>query len=258
MEWGEMLVDFMIYPPLPKKEYDSIKFMLAFQGTLGNEVGAVVGKAFSPGEVVFNEEWDNGLTGNHAWGHTGFNLDNQNPDNGSTGNVIVGDTLIKDNIRFKGEGEARVNESAVSMLCCNGQFKDILPILVTPNTYLMYKIDALSINQIPPAPPGETNQWQGLWLYFNQGLVLQISQEEQMVYWNPTTAYYTFPLGVAILDNIHKMFQGWGIVIPEGPFYLQSIDFIQQLSVLGVLPSSVEHHQHMEVDFIQIIEGKEQ
>ena len=49
-----------------------------------------------------------------------------------------------------------------------------------------------------------------------------------------------------------------GIAIPEGPFYLQNIDFVQQLSVLGGLPSSVEHHQHMEVDFIQIIEGKEQ
>jgi hypothetical protein len=54
------------------------------------------------------------------------------------------------------------------------------------------------------------------------------------------------------------MFQDWGIVIPEGPFYLQSIDLMQQLSVLGGLPSSVEHHQHMEVDSIQIIEGKEQ
>jgi hypothetical protein len=122
----------------------------------------------------------------------------------------------------------------------------------------MYKIDAMSINQIPPAPVGKTYQWQGLWLYFNQGLVLQISQEGQMVYWNPTTAYYAFPLGAVILDNIHNLFQGWGIAIPEGAFYLQGIDFVQQLSVLGILPSSVENHQHMEVDFIQIIEGKEQ
>jgi hypothetical protein len=53
-------------------------------------------------------------------------------------------------------------------------------------------------------------------------------------------------------------FQDWGIVIPEGPFYLQSIDLIQQLNMLGVLPSSLEQRQHMEVDFIQIIEGKEQ
>jgi hypothetical protein len=55
-----------------------------------------------------------------------------------------------------------------------------------------------------------------------------------------------------------NFFQGWGIVIPEGPFYLQGTDLIQQLSVLGGLSSSVEHHQLMEVDLIQIIEGKEQ
>jgi len=46
--------------------------------------------------------------------------------------------------------------------------------------------------------------------------------------------------------------------VPEGAFYLQGIDFVQQLSGLGVLPGSGENHQHMEVDFIQIIEGKEQ
>jgi hypothetical protein len=231
--------------------------MLVFRGTLGKEEGAVVGKFFVPGEVIFGEDWDNGFTGNHTWAHTGFNLQGTNPDNGTTGNTLVGGELIKDNLRFAGEEEARTNESFVSTLCCNGKFKDILPIQVTRNTYLMFKIDAMSINQAPPADPGTTTHWQGLWLYFSHGLILQFSQENQMVYWGPKTGYYTFSLGEPVLDNIYDLFKNAEISIPEEPFYLESVDFVQQLWNLED-PSPVEHHQHMEIDLIQFIEGKEQ
>jgi hypothetical protein len=39
--------------------------------------------------------------------------------------------------------------------------------------------------------------------------------------------------------------------------YLESIDFLQQLFQLDQ-PSTVQHHQHMEIDSIRIIEGKQQ
>jgi hypothetical protein len=264
---GETIVDFLIYPPLPKKDYNSIRFLLAFRGTLGNEDGAVIGKSFIPGDVVFNEEWDKyqdaqqTLPGNYPWGHTELNILDWNPDNGSTVNVIVGGTtLVKDNIRVSGQRTARVNESFVDTLYNNGQFKpQIFPILVTPNTYVMFKIDAMSINAIPNAPSGQTRQYQGLWLYFDHGLILEFSMEGQNVYYNENTGIFDFYLGENMLDNIYELFGRSGIAIPEGPFYLQGINFVQQLWELDVNdPANIEYHQHMEVDFIQIIEGKEQ
>ena len=258
-EGDEMEVFFQMIPALSKEEYDSIQFMLAFQGTLGKEDGAVIGKNFTPGEVIFGEEWDKGLTGNHPWGHTGLNLDNQNPDNGVSLNAIVGDTFIKDNIRYAIGRRARCNETAVSIYCCNNQFRDILPIPITPNTHVMFKIDAMWINAIPNAEPGYTRQWQGLWLYFDQGLKLEYSTVDQYVFNDEKTAVYTFYFGVTMLDNIYQLFGAYGISIPEGPFYLQGISFVQQLTDLDANdPANIEYHQHMEVDFIQIIEGKEQ
>jgi hypothetical protein len=249
------VIDFLIPDPIPLESCDSAKFMLTFKGTLGNEEGAVIGKALTLGEVKFSEEWDNGLNGNYTWAHADFNLFDQNPANGSTLNVIEGDTLIKDNIRVVGHMTARVNESFLDYDYNNGQFRDNLPILITPDTYLQFKIDAMSINEIPPAPPGYTNHWQALILHFNNGLGLQYFQEGQGLYTGSKTAYLTFPLGLITVDNIYEMFKGAGITIPE-PLYLESIDFLQQLLQLEQ-PSTVQHHQHMEIDSIWIIEGRQ-
>jgi hypothetical protein len=251
----DTVIDFWIPEPIPKENCNSAKFTLAFRGTLGNEEGAVIGKSLTLGEIKFKEEWDNGLNGNHAWAHTDFNLFGQNPGNGSTSNIIVGDTLIKDNIRYLGQNTARVNESFLDYDYNNGQFRDILPILITPDTYLQFKIDAMSINQISPAPPGYTNHWQALILHFNNGSSLQYFQEGQGLYTGSNTAYLTFPLGLIVVDNIYDMFKGAGITIPDGPLYLEGISFLQQLFPIDE-PSTVQHHQHMEIDSIRIIEGK--
>ena len=251
----EKIIDFWLPHPVPKENYDSAKFTLAFKGKLGNEEGAVIGKALTLGEVKFSEEWNNGFTGNHNWAHTDFNLFDQDLGNGSTSNVFEGDTLIKDNIRFMGHKTARVNESFLDYDYNNGQFRDILRILITPDTYLQFKIDAMSINEIPPAPLGYTNHWQALILHFNNGLTLQYFQEGQGLYTGSKTAYLTFPLGFVTVDNIYEMFKGAGITIPE-PLYLESIDFLQQLFQLEQ-PSTVQHHQHMEIDSMRIIEGRQ-
>ena len=84
-----------------------------------------------------------------------------------------------------------------------------------------------------------------------------LSQDGQFVNYNPTTAKWTFEPGLIFVDNIYKMFQDAGIAIPPGGLYLEKIEFIQQLFELGE-PSTVGHHQHMEVDFIRIIEEKQQ
>ena len=252
----DTVIDFPLPTPIPKENYDSAKFTLAFWGTLGNEVGAVIGKFLPLGEVKFSEEWDNGLTGNHNWGHVEFNVFGWNPDNGTTSNTIVGDTLIKENNRNMWSMSARVNESFVDYYYNNGEFRDNLPILITPDTYLQFKIDAMSINQIPPAPPGYTNHWQAMILHFNNSLTLQYFQEGQGVYMGPHTVELTFPLGLVTMDNIYDVFKRAGITIPE-PLYLEGISFLQQLFNLSE-PSTVDHRQYMEIDSIRIVEGKKQ
>jgi hypothetical protein len=169
----------------------------------------------------------------------------------------VGDTLVKDNIRNVAYKNPSTNESFVSVRYNNGQFRDVLPILIAPNTYLEFKIDEMSINQIPPAPPGKTNHWQALILDFNNGLSIQYFQEGQGLFTGPNTVYLTFPLGQIIVDNIYERFQKAGITIPNGPLNLESISFLQQLFPLDQ-PSDVEHHQHIKIDSIRIIEGKQQ
>ena len=253
----EKSFDFILPELIPKETYDSVKFTLAFKGTLGNEEGAVIGKYFTPGEIKFNEEWDNGLTGNHTWAHLDFGTSQAYPGHGITSNTIQGDTLIKENIRYAGFKNPSANGSFVGIDPYYPGYQDNLPVLITPNTSLQFKIDKMSINEIPPSPPRTTAHYQGLWLFFNNGLVLQLSQNGQFVYYNPTTAMRTFDLGLIFVDNIYKMFQDAGITIPAGDLYLEKIEFIQQLFELAD-PSTVVHRQHMEVDFIRIIEEKQQ
>ena len=253
----EKLIDFPLPTPIPRENYDSAKFTLAFKGTLGNEVGAVIGKSLTLGEIKFEEEWNNGLNGNHNWAHTGFNLLGQNIDNGTTSNLLEGDSLVKDNIRFLGHRTARVNDSFVSSIYNNGQFRDILPIKITPNTYIVFKIDEMWINERTPAPPGYTNDWQFLWLGFNNGVGIQYSTEGQGVYFGPNVAYFEFNPNLIIVDNIYDLFKVWDITIPPGDLYLNEIGFVQQLYFLDEL-STAEHHQHMRIDGIWIIEGRQQ
>ena len=176
------------------------------------------------------------------------------PGHGNTSNTLAGDVLIKENIRYAGYKNPSVNASFVGNNIIDPKYNDILPILITPNTSLQFKLDNMSINEIPPSPPGTTAHYQGLWLNFNHGLVIQLSTD-QFVYYTPQTAYLTFELGKIFVNNIYKMFQDSGITIPAGDLYLERIEFVQQLFDLEE-NSAVEHRQRMEVDFIRIIEEK--
>ncbi|MCX5908720.1 MAG: hypothetical protein NTY64_16470 [Deltaproteobacteria bacterium] len=98
--------EFMFLIPqgaIPLQNLGSAWFTLTFRGELGNEDGAVIGKVFSPGEVKFNEEWDNGLLGNHTWAHNGLNgPDSNGPRIGESLNLVEGGVLIKENVRYAG------------------------------------------------------------------------------------------------------------------------------------------------------------
>lgn len=256
VEGGEVVIDFYLYTPIPRESYSSVNFILAFRGTLGDEVGAVIGKSLSLGEIKFEEEWDNGFDGNHHWAHTGITLLGWNPNNGATSNVIEEGCLIKDNIRYVGYSSARVNESYVGYDGIGNQFLDMLPISITSETYLQFKVDEMWINQRTPAPPGYTNDWQYLMLTFNEGLGLQYSLG-QGVDMGSKVVYLGFDPQYIIVDNIYELFEKVGIAIPSGGLVLRNISFVQQLSELSS-SSTVEHHQHMKIDSIRIIEGKKQ
>ncbi|MBU0988454.1 MAG: hypothetical protein KKH68_14485, partial [Proteobacteria bacterium] len=226
-----------------KSAEDSVKCMLVFKGNLGQEESAVIGKYFTLGQdqVRFNEEWDNGLTGNHPWEHT---TADQNPDNGTTSNVIVStdtssNSLIKNNVRDAGSSQGRINETFVD-------FNDV----ITPYTNLQFKIDDLSITG------SSTQHWQALVLNFNEGRFLQLTRSGQGIVMNDTTVSYSFYLGAKTGLNIFEMFQNADISIPN-PFYIESISFIQQLFEESQ-PTTTKTSQHMEVDYIRLIEEKQE
>jgi len=235
--------DFEHDKSVPIDRFGAMRCRLAFRGTLGHEEGAVAGRSFFPGK--FDEPWDKGLTGNYPWEHT--TAASQRPE-GETYNAVVGGRLIKDNIRWQGYATPRSNSSVL-------HFKnDLSPngLLITPQTRLQFKIDALWVNVMPPAPPGSTTNLQAMMVRFSKGRVLQISQLGHFMYYSDTTAYVLFLLGVPVDFRIYEIFAAAGIEVPE-PFYLEHINFLQQLWNLQE-PSTHVHHQHVEVDYIRIVE----
>lgn len=211
----------------------------------------------------FIEEWDNGLTGNYPWIHNTYIPDS---DSGYATNVIAeindnGDgVLYKDTVRYIGKANNTLNESVFN-------FHDTAPFMpglpITPETYVEFRIDDLTINEFPPAPEGSTSSWQYFSLNFNSGpgtelISIEFSEDGQ---WPPadlsvgTDIQYYVPLGQDASFNVHSVFQQAGIDIPE-PLYLIQAVFNQTLWDLTE-PSTVEHHQHMEVDYLRVLDGRE-
>ncbi|MCX5913998.1 MAG: hypothetical protein NTV04_18940 [Deltaproteobacteria bacterium] len=249
----EQTYDFQVFDNVPVDILTSLKFILAFRGTLGNEEGAVIGKVFGPGEVKFNEEWNNGFHGNYAWFHAGIDEPVWEPGSGTVLNVVVDGRLVKENVIFPGVGGQRLNKSDVGG---EGPYQDIFPILVTPRTYLQFKVDDISIARNPASPPDwKADHYQCVRFDFSKGYSLLFSQGEYDPVWDRTkTAHYTFPLGYIIVDSIHGLFERSGIQIPEGPFYLWSIGFHQ---LLFDAYEESEYREHMAVDFVRVVEEKE-
>ncbi len=257
MKTGEdMVVDFSLWPYNPPIEsFESLKFTLVFNGTLGKEVGAVVGYVFSAGKVIFNEEWDNGLTGNHDWGHEGYNVPDPAPSSGQKINFLEGDILVKENRIFN---EARLlgekNNSFVGVEI-DGRFKDILPILVTPKTYVQFKIDEMFFDQNPVPSRGLDVQLQELFLRFTGWNIALLTQPGMTFPWSPKQMVYHFPLRSICVMNLHRMFADHNLPIPE-PLYLEEITFEQYLWQVGG-PASAAYYQRMRADFVRIVEATE-
>jgi hypothetical protein len=237
---------------------------LSMAAECGDCIVATVPGQYTPlPPVEFIEEWDNGLTGNHPWIHNAYI---PGPDFGYVTNAIEaidenGDgVLYKDSVRYVAKENNTLNESVFNFHD-TPPFKPGLPI--TPETYVEFRIDDLTINELPPAPAGYTTGWQYFSMNFNSGPGTEIIsvQFSKNGHWAPsdlsigTNIYYFVSLGEDSSFNIYSIFQESGLEVPE-PLFLVQVVFNQTLWYLSE-PSTVQHHQHMEVDYIRVLDGRE-
>jgi hypothetical protein len=265
---------------ITEERYPELRFMLTFLGDLGDEktdfslnsagqfrhYGAVIGRAFAAKPLRhFHEDWTGG-SGEYVWFQMesdlfGSNLYANGVDHGLVENLVRDGVLAKRNVRFA-ESDAyhygpfeggHGNTSLVGYHPLSGQqfANGLFPIPVTRDTCIQFKIDEMTIEPQPEKPAGVSTHHQGVELLFNNGYILQLSLNDQ--YWRDgdKVAYFTFPAGEIVVDNIHDMFRQWKMPIPEG-FKLDRIIVIQQIGY--ELPHGVEYQQRMAVDFFRVIE----
>jgi hypothetical protein len=239
------------------KGFDVVKqFVVVFQGRLGQEDGAVVGKVVGPAK--FLEKWDQDLTSNHFWAHsTQTTILGSNPNNGTSTTEVVDGKLVMLNERVAGSGDARFNHSFVGPLISDGvlirNFQDVLPVPITRQTTIQVKFD-ININEQPDCGSQGTCAWQYIEFGFSGDRKIQISVAGQGVDTGGTTAFITATPGVLLTFNIHDVFTQGGI--PLDNLVLGGIVLHQQLSVFGFngqfALDPIARRQRMEVDYIRV------
>ena len=181
---------------------------------------------------------------------------------------MVNGRLVKENVRYAGSDMAHVNETYIGVAdeVINGtyylgwyaipyDFTDRFPMQVNSDTWLSLKIDAMSINEPIPAQSCALTEWstgdyQGILLEFRFGdgstctVVFTASGHESYMW--PTILV---PVAQDFSVNVYDLLVAWGGITE--PVYLDSINIIQQM-LIRCAPSSIEHRQHMEVDYIRI------
>ncbi len=249
----------------PENNIELHRYILVFRGRMGMEADAVAGYIHGVG---WKEDWDAGLYDNHNWVYSETDLAGQNPNNGMSINNMSSGKLVKENVRYAGSDMARVNETYIGVAdeVINGNyylggyaihydFTDRFPMQVNSTTWLSLKIDAMSINEPVPAQSCGVTEWptgdyQGLSFEFRLGdgstrkLVFTASGHESYMW--PTILV---PLSQDYSVNVYDLLVAWGGITE--PVYLDSINIIQQMLNLCA-PSSIEHRQHMEVDYIRM------
>lgn len=249
----------------PGNNIEEHRYILVFRGRMGMEQDAVAGYIHGAG---WREEWDAELYDTHNWVYSENDLVDQNPNNGETINTVDSGRLVKKNIRYAGSDMIRINETYIGVAdeINNGtyylggyaipyDFTDRFPMEVTPNTWLNLKIDAMSINEPIPSQSCAGTEWptgayQGINFYFRfddgstRTIVLTTSGHESLIW--PTEL---IPLGLDYSVKIYDLLATWGGFTE--PVYLDGINITQQMWNLCA-PSSIEHRQQMEVDYIRV------
>jgi hypothetical protein len=253
------------------------KFILVFKGNWGEEKEntAVVGKVVTLPVSGWREEWDNGLTGNHPWLTTDIELTGINPPNGETINFVSGGVLTKENIRYVGSSEGRLNQSLImesfqspwGTYCIDEYFSHCVPfdfgidfpLAISPATILKVKIDEIFINSDIPYQSCSGHYGPG----YYHGIMMKI--RDQNGNYNlfftisgsqlppssssPLRVSYVIP-GQTRSFNIFSAFGQSGITFVE-PVELLSINIIQHLGKL-CSPSPIEYLQRIAVDYIRL------
>ena len=220
---------------IPLDRWESLTCTLAFQGSLGHETGAVVGKVFSPGTILLNEDWDNGIDGTNDWRFGG------NDDAWSTKQVVDGH-LIMESTRYPNhDGISRLNELVMIYKTADS---DGLPI--TPSTYLQFQFAEMA-----SAVADERWANHALIFYFSDGTKIEYSGDGRLCDWTDpdTQIQLKVDLNAIITDNIVQRYEWAGHLVPDA-LYLEYIQFMQ----LAFFEALKDYQFYMDVDFIRLFD----
>ena len=220
---------------IPLDRWDSLTCTLAFQGTLGHESGAVVGKVFSPGSMLLNEDWNNGIDGTNDWRYGG------NDDAWATKQVVDGHLIMESTTPSNPGGNSRLNELVMIYKTADSD-----GLLITPTTHLQF--------QFADMDSAVTDQrWanHALVLYFSDGTKIEYSGDGRFCDWTDpdTQIQLKVDLNTIITDNIFQRYQWANRPVPD-PLYLEYIQFMQ----LAFFETVNDHWFYMDVDFIRLFD----
>jgi hypothetical protein len=220
--------------------WSSIVCTLIFTGTIGGLGNAMLVQSVAPGELLFNEEWDNGLTGNHAWWASPAD---QNPKNGTSSTFVSNGKLTMTNTRVDGSAEARTNDLVVTLT--DSAHPD--GIKVTADSYIQFVIDEMTCSTRDALKAAHVMTFR-----FSDGsgnFNIEYSASGPQLAGGGTTLHRSFKPGKLIVENIYAVFQDHNITLPK-PLYLVDVGFLQQ-----VYPDPAARPQSMRmvVDAVRVV-----
>jgi hypothetical protein len=230
-----MQLDFSPSAAIPLDRWNALTCTLAFQGTLGHETGAVVGKVFSPGSMLLNEDWDNGIDGTNNWQYGG------NDDAWTTKQVVDGHLIMESTTYPNPDGNAHLNELVMIY-----KTTDSDGLLITPTTHVQFQFAGMD-----SVVTDERWANHALILHFSDGTKIEYSGDGRFCDW--TSPELLVPLKVdlntTITDNIFQRYEWSNRPIPD-PLYLEYIQFMQ----LAFYETMNDHWFYMDVDFIRLFD----
>jgi hypothetical protein len=204
---------------IPVDNWSSLGCTLIFTGTIGGLGNAMLVQNVAPGDLLFSEEWDNGLTGNHAWWSSPAD---QNPDNGTSSTFVSNGKLTMTNARVGGSHKARTNDLAVTLT--DGAHPN--GIKITADSYIQFVIDKMTCSTTDALQAAHIVTFR-----FSDGrsnFIIQYSASGPQLAGGSTTLHRSFVPGKLIVENIYAVFQDHDIVLPKS-LYLVDVSFLQQI-----------------------------
>ena len=220
---------------IPLDRWDSLTCTLAFQGSLGHETDAAVGKVFSPGSILLNEDWDNGIDGTNNWRSGG------NDDDWSTKQVVDGHLIMESTKHPNPDGISRLNELVMIYKTADSD-----GLLITPTTHVQFRFAEMA-----SAVADERWANHALILYFSDGTKIEYSGDGRLCDWTDpdTQIQLKVDLNAIITDNIIQRYEWANHPVPDA-LYLEYIQFMQ----LAFFEALSDYRFYMDVDFIRLFD----